>query len=372
MPAVAVAAALAGLPGMGPRRLAALLERWSPEEAWDALRRGRGAAGAAPLEPGPPRAATTELVRRWARTARATDVEAGWTALRAAGIRVEVIGQPGYPELLGDDPEPPAVLFWRGRSAALEARRVAIVGTRRCSAYGRELARELGRDLARAGVAVVSGLAIGVDAAAHAGALEAAGGLPVAVVGSGLDVVYPRDNAGLWQRVGTEGFLCSEAPPGAAPEPWRFPVRNRIIAALCEVMVVVESHARGGSCHSVEAAAVRGRTVMAVPGSVRSSASAYPNQLLADGCAPVRDAGDVLVALGLSTSLARPRSDARPAPQSLDAAVLGALGWEPASFEELVGRAGRSPGEVGTALARLEEAGWVTGRSGWWERLGAP
>src|SRR5205085_5885336 len=127
------------------------------------------------------------------------------------------------------------VLFHRGDPGVVEGRRVGIVGTRRCTRYGRELAYELGRDLAASGVRIVSGLAAGVDGAAHNGALAAGGAPPIAVVGSGVDVVYPKRHSQLWADVAAAGLLVSEAPLGAAPEPWRFPVRNRVIAALSEV-----------------------------------------------------------------------------------------------------------------------------------------
>ena len=196
----------------------------------------------------------------------------------------------------------------------------------------------------------------------------------MAVVGSGPDVVYPRRHAELWAAVGRRGVLLSESPLGTPPEPWRFPVRNRVIAALAEVVVVVESHTRGGSRYTVDAADERGRTVMAVPGSVRSPASAYTNALLADGCPPVRDVTDVLVALGLSSATATgagatAADDPRPAPVPDEAGVLDVLGWEPASLEQVVLRSGRSPAEVTLALVHLERDGWVESSHGWWERV---
>jgi len=173
--------------------------------------------------------------------------------------------------------------------------------------------------------------------------------------------------------VAAAGLLVTEAPLGAAPEAWRFPVRNRVIAALSEVVVVVESHTRGGSKYTAEAAAERSRTVMAVPGSVRNPASAYTNALLADGCPPARDATDVLVALGLSTagssSSAAAPVEVRPPPEPAGAVVLDALGWEPASLEGVVLRSGLSPAQVMVALAHLERDGWATSRQGWWERV---
>jgi len=354
-------AALAGLPGMGHRRLVALLRRWPPEDAWRQVLGGR-----ADDDPG--------LADLWCRAAADVDVEELWRRHLRAGVGVLAFGRPGYPAVLADDHQPPGVLFRRGDPSALDGRRVGIVGTRRCTRYGRELAHELGRDLAAAGVRVVSGLAAGVDGAAHAGALVAGAAPPIAVVGSGVDVVYPRRNAQLWADVAAAGLLLSEAPLGAAPEAWRFPVRNRVIAALSEVVVVVESHIRGGSRYTVEAAADRSRTVMAVPGSVRNPASAYTNALLADGCPPARDATDVLVALGLSTAGsgagAEAPGDQRPSPGPIESDVLDALGWEPASLEGVVLRSARSPAEVMVALAHLERDGWVTSTHGWWERVG--
>ncbi len=368
LPDEAWAAALAGLPAMGPSRLRAVLRQWAPAEAWRRVLEGRAVSH--PAMSGLRRSDRPGVGAAWSRAAGAVDVSACWSAHQRAGVHVLLRGAEGYPGALVDDHQAPAVLFARGRPTALGARRVAIVGTRSCSRYGADLARELGRDLANAGVSVVSGLALGVDGAAHAGSLDADGTPPIAVVGSGLDVVYPRAHAHLWAEVGARGLLLSEAPVGARPEPWRFPVRNRVIAALSEVVVVVESHTRGGSLHTVDAAIARGTPVMAVPGSVRSAASAFPNALLADGCAPVRDALDVLVALGLTSApQSGVRPDLRPVPHGDAAAALAAVGWDPASLDEVVTRSGLGLGPASLALARLETDGWVVGRGGRWERL---
>ena len=367
LPPEAYAAALADLPGVGPARLGAILARWSPEEAWS-----RACTGA--LNPGGP--AVGDLVGRWRRHAQGTDVGAVWAAIGAAGVTVTVFGRPGYPGALRNDHERPAVVFSLGNAtSALDGRRVAIVGTRACTRYGKDVAYELGRDLAASGVRVVSGLALGVDGAAHSGVLAAgpAAAPPVAVVGSGLDIIYPRRHAQLWHDVAAAGAILSEAPLGAAPEPWRFPVRNRIIAALAEVVVVVESPATGGSRHTVDAAMARDRPVLAVPGPVRSPTSDLPNLLLAEGCHPARDALDVLVALDLAPPLhgtgTERSADPRPPPDGVSAAVLEAFGWQRATFEQLVVASGRPPAQVGMALAHLERDGWVTGSGGWWERL---
>ena len=199
------------------------------------------------------------------------------------GIDAVTARDPEFPAVLRHDPQPPAVLFVRGDLAALDARRVGIVGTRNATQTGRDIAFELGTALAEAGVAVVSGLAKGIDGAAHRGVLGVDGGRPVAVVGNGPDAPYPRVHAALWAEVCARGVLLSEWPPGTAPEPFRFPLRNRILAALSEVLVVVESRERGGSLITAQAAIERSVDVMAVPGSVRNRAAAGTNQLLRDG-----------------------------------------------------------------------------------------
>src|SRR5690606_4171441 len=155
---------------------------------------------------------------------------------------------------------------------------------------------------------------------------------PVAVVGSGHDVVYPRRNRDLWTWAADDGLLLSEAPPGCRPSAWRFPARNRLIAGLADLVIVVESHAAGGSMHTVAEAIARGIDVMAVPGSVRLSAAAGSNQLLAEGCPPVRDADDVLVALGLVAGRRQAGAETRPAPGPAAAAVLEAFEWEPVTL----------------------------------------
>jgi DNA processing protein len=346
------AAALAALPGIGPPRLRALLDGRAPDTAWAAV--GNGEEG--------------EL---WQRVARTVDVEEVAAAHHEAGVEVLVLGDDRYPAALADDPAAPAVLFVAGAIDAVCRPMAGVVGTRRCSHAGRETARSLGRGLTAAGVTVVSGLAVGIDGAAHEGALAAApkGRSPVAIVGSGLDVVYPRRHADLWRRVREAGVVVSEWPLGTRPEPWRFPARNRIIAALVDVLVVVESHATGGSMHTVEAADARGRTILAVPGPVRSPSCAGTNRLLHEGNGPARDVDDVLAALGLARPL--PVSRARRAgPDGADGTVLEAVGWEPTSLEQLLVRTGLSPGSVAAALARLERDSWVRGDAGWWERVG--
>jgi DNA processing protein len=200
----------------------------------------------------------------------------------------------GYPELLRDLPDPPAVLHVLGDPAAVRAPdAVAIVGARRASGYGAEVARALGRGLAVAGVPVVSGLAYGIDAAAHAGALAGAA-RPVAVVAGGADRPYPASSRRLHEQVGTRGAVVSELPPGTGVRRWAFPARNRIIAGLARVVVVVEAAERAGSLITADLAADAGRTVGAVPGRVTTPVAAGTNALLATGAAVVRGVEDVL------------------------------------------------------------------------------
>jgi DNA processing protein len=369
MRAEAYAAALAGLPGMGPARLWAVLSHSPPAAAWAHIAAGRPWTDPAIVRALGPRA--PDLVGRWREVAAAADVGAVDAALAGAGIAVVVHGGAGYPGLLAHDVEPPAVLFHVGSLDRLSGPRVAVVGTRRCSPTGAGVAFELGRDLAAAGVRVVSGLATGIDGAAHRGVLAAGAAPPIGVVGSGLDVVYPARHRDLWQAVGRAGVLLSEAPPGARPERWRFPARNRIIAGLADLVVVVESHRRGGSLHTVDEADRRGIDVLAVPGSVRNPAAAGANDLLAEGRAPVCSATDVLVALGLGPARHRDQADPRPAPEPDDQRVLDAVGWQPATLDHVAARSGLALTAVAPALDRLVDTGWVVRSGGWFERAGA-
>lgn len=362
----AFAAALAALPACGPARLSALLTTWPPREAYAQVERGtahRAPAVAAALERDP-----RGLVALWQKTLTRCSVGESHAQLERAGVGVALPGDAEYPAALLDDPELPAVLFYLGDPAVAVARRVAIVGTRRCTAYGRQTARRLGAELTEAGVVVVSGLALGVDGAAHEGVLEA-GGSPLGVVGSGLDVVYPRRHFRLWNSVAERGLLISESPLGAAPEPWRFPARNRIIAGLAEVVVVVESHEAGGSQHTVDAAISRGVPVMAVPGPVGSAPSAGSNRLLVDGAAPVLSASEVLVALGIDHArCVVPPPPAGTVPDADAQLVLDTLEYTAVATERLLATTGLSPGRLAVALAFLEHAGHAAGRGGWWER----
>jgi DNA processing protein len=247
---------------------------------------------------------------------------------------------------------------------------------------------ELGYGLSSAGVVVVSGLAAGIDAAAHSGAVKVTTGAPpVAVIATGIDIAYPRSSEYLRDLVAEKGAVVSELPPGASSERWRFADRNKLIAALSHVVVVVECHPAGGALYTVHAARKRGKDVMAVPGSVRSSASSGTNALLADGVAPARHVQDVLTAVELA--IAGDRTVAAPiwqkrddkarthqpsertkAPGELPARVLAVLESEPASLEQVVSLCGLTLGQVAAALEQLSELALVEGNRGWWWRRG--
>ncbi|MFZ9804885.1 MAG: DNA-processing protein DprA [Ilumatobacteraceae bacterium] len=368
-----VAAALASLSGVGPARLRTLVVSLGAHDAWRTVRGELPARDhiAALLHDG-------DLGRLWRREATLELLERTATALHASKMQALLINDPEYPSVLRGDHAAPVVLFARGNLAVCATRRVGIIGTRAASAAGRHFARRLGTQLAAAGVAVVSGLARGIDAAAHRGVLEltdtaptdtSSPGAPIGVVASGLDVVYPREHSALWHDVASRGVLLSESPPGCKPDAFRFPLRNRMLAALSEVLVVVESRVGGGSMITVEEAAKRSITVMAVPGSPHVATSEGANLLLAQGCAPVCSVDDILVALGLDHRRTQVVSDPRPKPTAADRRVVDTLLARPLTFDDLFASLEARAIDVALSLGRLEAGGWVTCTAGWWEAL---
>jgi DNA processing protein len=276
--------------------------------------------------------------------------------------------------MLNDDPLPPPVLFAQGDLDLLGGRRAAIVGTRNATAAGRDTATTLGRELAVADVHVISGLARGIDGCAHRGALQVdGGGRPIGVVASGHDVVYPREHLALWRGVAERGLLLSEAPPGTPPEAFRFPMRNRLIAALAEVVVVVESRERGGSLITVNQAIERNVPLMAVPGGVHNRAAAGTNQLIRDGAGVVVDATDVLLALAMDHCRSSGHSvDCRPRPRGVDLDVYESCAGEPRTIDGLALVCSLSLVDAAMAVARLEQTGWICQSDGWFEAAGSP
>lgn len=228
-------------------------------------------------------------------------------AARAAGARMLCGGDADYPGALAELPDAPPVLWLRGDAAHLARPMVAMVGARNASSLGLRMARRLAEALGEAGFTVVSGLARGIDAAAHEAALACG---TVAVVAGGVDVVYPPENAGLAARIAAEGCILSEQPPGTEPQARHFPLRNRIVSGLCRAVIVVEAAARSGSLITARTALDQGREVMAVPGHPFDARASGCNHLIRDGAVLVRDAADVIEALA---GPARPPFGARPA-----------------------------------------------------------
>ena len=370
----AYVAALLVLPAMGPHRLDQLVTAaGSAQAAWELLRRGH--SNHPDLARAELRGDREKLLSGWFVAARSIEPGELLHRHQRHGVELLVRGAAGYPLRLQEDPEPPALLFARGDPLALAAPTVAIIGTRRATPYGLKLARSWAAELTEAGVAVVSGLASGIDHAAHEGALTVATAAwtaaPVAVVGSGLDVVYPRSSARLWDRVAEVGLLLSEAPLGTRPEPWRFPARNRIIAGLADLVVVVESHLQGGSLITAEEATARNRGVFAVPGSVHSPASAGTNRLITEGSQVATAVSDLLEAL--PSRPVRPHrvtnsNREKTKPVALDfeqLRLLEVLGWEGALLDDLVDRTGWSLEVTSAVLDELLRRNLVT-QSGLW------
>lgn len=370
-PEEAYAAALAGFDRMTVHRLSLLLQHHLPSVAYAVAGGHQRPAGLAAkiFQDG-------ELAATWRRNAVERDPEEVMAQCRLLGVQVLVYGRDRYPLTLLNDPAPPPVLFALGNLDTLSGRRAGLIGTRNATLSGRETAGVLGRDLTRMGIHVVSGLARGIDGCAHRGALRACNepndnmaAAPIAIVASGLDIVYPPEHRKLWFEVAEHGLLLSEWPPGTPPEGYRFPLRNRIIAGLSEVLVVVESRSRGGSLITVNQARERDVTVMAVPGALRNPAAEGANALVRDGCPIVMDAGDVLIALGLDNRRTGSVAyDPRPRPDEADQVVLEAC-TEPVTLEHLLLLTDLSLVACAMAVARLEAAGWISQIEGWFEQV---
>lgn len=360
------------VPGVGPLRVAQLLKHFgSAERVLGATaaeiaalpRFGGELAGRVAAAAGPEaQERTTKAMERLAK-------------LDAVAITPDDLAYPDAFRVLSDAP---FLLFATGRLDLLGNPAVGVVGTREPTDYGRQAAMQLAGDIAKAGYAVVSGMAKGIDAAAHAGALGA-GGETVGVLGHGIDLTYPRENARLFAAMRERGLLVTELPPGAEPLSGNFPRRNRLISALSEGVLVVEMAVKSGAQHTVSYALEQGKEVFAVPGPIGSPMSAGTNQLLKEGARLVTSAEDILEELrgvGRSASVrvactAVPQQplalalDAAPAPEPVqpdglspeEAQAWAALGAEPLHVDEVAAAAGLAPGGVLAALLGLELRG---------------
>jgi DNA processing protein len=343
--------ALAELPGIGSVRLRALLGAF--ETALGAIRAPVGAIRAVP--------GFTPAAAGMIRGARPEAGHAILERVERLGAGVLAPGDPAFPPLLGEIPDPPVVLYAWGDVRLLTRPAVAIVGSRNHTMYGADAARLLAAGVAHA-VVVVSGMARGIDALAHTAALDA-GGASVGVLGNGFGVVYPAVNRALYDRMIRDGCLVTELPPGERPHAGAFSRRNRLISGLALATVVVEAAPKSGALITVDAALEQGRSVLAVPGPITSPTSLGCNRLIQQGAKPAVSPGDVLEELGLPAPRepVAPRRDAGPPPDltGLQLALWGALGAEARHVDALVSAARTDTAAVLTALTDLELRGLV-------------
>ena len=308
--------------------------------------------------------------RRWATRAGASlDLLQARRAVRwleTPEHHLLVLGMPGYPAALAAIANPPPVLFVTGRMALLDMPQLAVVGSRRASTAGRQIAQFLAGDLARAGLVITSGMASGIDAAAHQGVLEA-GGDTIAVLGNGIDVIYPPAHRSLAAQVAATGALVSEFPLGTRPARHSFPRRNRVISGLALGTLVVEAALGSGSLITAREALEQGREVFAVPGSILNPLASGPHWLLRQGAKLVESAADVLEefpALApkekIKNKLKTEAYDISPKARR----VLDACGFEPTSFDALVSHSGLTPPEVSSILTALDIQGLVRAEAG--------
>jgi DNA processing protein len=336
-------------PGIGGETQRALLKRFgSPEQIYAASRSGLAAVGS---EKAADRLLNTD-------NAAAVDAALAWAA--QPGSRILTLGDAAYPPQLLETPDPPTVLYVRGRVELLSRPCVAVVGSRNCTPQGAVNAEAFARVLSEAGLTVVSGLALGIDAAAHRGALRGEGST-VAVIGTGPDRIYPARNRDLAHDVAGQGALVSEFPVGTPALAANFPRRNRVISGLARAVLVVEAAERSGSLITARLAADQGRDVFAIPGSIHSPLSKGCHRLIKQGAKLVDDARDVLDELGMlpPTGAGAPVGSAGASDP-----LLEQMGFDPCDVDALAERSGSAPEEVVAALLRLELDGWVASLPG--------
>lgn len=285
-----------------------------------------------------------------------TEAEREWAAARAAGMRLVAILDPDYPVRLRLIPNPPPYFYQIGPWLPDARPTIAIVGTRKPTAYGRSVAYRIGRELAAAGAVVVSGMARGIDCTAHQGALEA-GGTTIAVLAGGADVCYPAEAAPLYRRIMQTGAVISERAPGCEPRGEFFPERNRIISGLAHGTVVVEAGEHSGTLITVDAALDQGRDVFAVPGPITSPMSLGPHRLIQEGAALATTAREILAGLGFPAPAAPSSAEGTLEPS--EERVLRGMGLEPQWAGDLVETSGMAPGQVQGILTILEVKGLV-------------
>lgn len=333
---------------VGARRFALLRQAFgSAQAAWQADERDLRAAGL-----------TGTPLSNLLRTRAQIDLHAEMLRVASLGARVITQLDREYPSLLRAIEDAPLLLYVRGKLTENDSKAIAIVGTRRASQYGLDVTTRLTRELTQHGVTIVSGLAHGIDAAAHKAALEA-GGRTIAVLGCGIDDVYPREHRGLAERIVAQGAIITEFPPGAKPERHHFPRRNRIISGISLGVLITEAPEDSGALITAACASDQGRDVFAVPGSIFHANSAGTNRLIQDGAKPVLQTSDILEELNLTfTDIhMRQMTDMIVPENELESKVLSLLSSSPKHIDELVRESGLETAAVSSTLAILELKG---------------
>jgi len=334
--------------GIGPRRLERLRGYFDDlGDAWLASEQQLAQAGL-----------DSRLRRRLVALRRELDLEREVERIRACGAEFLTLLDEDYPESLRNIPDPPLTLYIRGELSPGDRHALGLVGTRKATTYGRDVAGKLAEDLAVQGIAVISGLAYGIDAAAHRGALKG-GGRTLAVLGSGVDVIYPASHRQLAQEIRHQGALISEYPPGALPEGRNFPRRNRLISGLSLGILVIQAPLTSGAIITANIAGEQGKEVFAVPGNIHDPASAGCHRLIQDGAKLVTGVGDILDELNLAWTRAETAVVARqvvPANES-EASLLALLGVEPTHVDDLARQCRMPVAAVSSTLTILELRG---------------
>jgi DNA processing protein len=334
--------------GIGAVRLQALLDFFGDaESAWKAPATELVAAGLSP-----------RLTERVIETRASLNLEQYIANLQAQGIQILTWDDPAYPAHLKQIDQPPPVLYLKGEIVPEDTWAVAIVGTRAVTAYGRQVTEEIATTLAHNGVTIVSGLARGVDAVAHSAALKA-GGRTLAVLGSGVDRIYPPEHRSLAEKIFSQGAVLSDYAPGTPPESANFPPRNRIISGLSLAVVVIEAAETSGALITASFAAEHGRDVFAVPGNIYAPQSKGTNRLIANGARPLLSVKDLLDALDLTRNLERREIRKALPSDPTEAALFQLVGAEPLHVDEIRAQTGLPIERVSSTLAMMELKGMV-------------
>jgi len=334
--------------GIGAVRTRTLLDVFGDvQTAWQASAEQLRAAGL-----------SQKIVQNLVQLRADVSLEHIWEQIQADDVQVLTWDDDDYPERLREFTNAPPVLYIRGTLLPADAWAVAIVGTRRSTAYGRQITDETARTLAQSGVTIISGLARGIDAVAHQAALDA-GGRTIAVLGCGVDRIYPPEHRSLAQKIIANGALISDYPIGTPPEAYNFPPRNRIISGLSMATVVVEAGLRSGALITADFAVEQGRDVFAVPGHVTAPQSKGPNRLIRDGAHPLLDPKDILEVLEMTMITEHQAARSVLPADALEAQLFDILDLEPVHVDEIRARSDFSIEQVTSTLAIMELKGMV-------------